>query len=247
MDQLWAPLVLPLSGSSNHSIEPWAYWHARCMVLAWGVLMPLGALIARFYKITPRQKWPQELDNKAWWHSHRVLQYSGVFVMSIGAALAWQQGQGASAAAQWHAWAGWVLCVLGWFQVLAALLRGSKGGPTEPQLRGDHYDMTQHRVVFEHAHKGLGWLALLAAVAVTVSGLLIADAPRWMLLVLCLWWVALVVVFVRLQSLGRCVDTYQAIWGPSLKHPGNNQRLARLTGLGVRQFPPQQERQPWRV
>jgi hypothetical protein len=234
MDQLLSPLLLPLSGASEHTIAPWSYWHARCMVLAWGVLLPLGALVARFYKITPRQNWPHELDNKAWWHSHRVLQYSGVVVMSLGLALAWQQGQGATAAARWHAWGGWALCGVGWFQVLAAWVRGSKGGPTEPQLRGDHYDMTHHRQVFEHLHKTLGWLALLAAMAVTVSGLLMADAPRWMLLLLALWWLALTLAFVRLQKQGRCIDTYQAIWGPSLKHPGNTQPLARLTGWGVR-------------
>jgi hypothetical protein len=34
----------------------------------------------------------------------------------------------------------------------------------------------------------------------------------------------LIVCAVRLERAGRCIDTYQAIWGPDLKHPGN-QRL----------------------
>lgn len=34
--------AMPLSGSPQHPIAPWGYWHARCMVLGWGVLLPPG-------------------------------------------------------------------------------------------------------------------------------------------------------------------------------------------------------------
>jgi hypothetical protein len=44
-------VLAPLSGASVHRIEPWAYWHARCMVLGWGVMLPLGALAARYFKV----------------------------------------------------------------------------------------------------------------------------------------------------------------------------------------------------
>jgi hypothetical protein len=91
--------------------------------------------------------------------------------------------------------------------------------------------MTPWRRVFERLHKTLGWVAVAASAAVIVLGLVIVDAPRWMLLVLCLWWLAFVVVFVRLQARGRCIDTYQAIWGPDPAHPGNR---VPPTGWGVR-------------
>ncbi len=65
MEWLSTTLSTTLSGSTDHSIAPWAYWHARCMVLAWGVLMPLGALIARFFKVTPSHAWPRELDGRS--------------------------------------------------------------------------------------------------------------------------------------------------------------------------------------
>ena len=88
----------PLSGAVSHEIAPWAYWHARCMVLAWGVLLPLGAIVARFYKVLPGQNWPRELDNARWWHGHRRLQWAGVGVMTLGLWLAWnhaaEQGGG---------------------------------------------------------------------------------------------------------------------------------------------------------
>ena len=149
----------------------------------------------------------------------------------LGVGLAWRNGQSASLAAQWHGWLGWALFVAGWAQVAGALLRGSKGGPTDVQLRGDHYDMTPRRRAFELVHKSLGWLALLLAVAVVFLGLVAVDAPRWMLLMLALWWVALGAAFLYLQSRGKCIDTYQAIWGPDPAHPGN--RLPP-SGWGVR-------------
>lgn len=224
-------LAAPLSGASTHTLAPWAAWHARCMVLAWGVLLPLGALLARFFKVTPRQDWPHTLDHRGWWHAHRALQWGGVLLMSLGAWLAWGHGHGASTAARLHAWGGWALCALGWLQIAGGLLRGTKGGPGEPQLRGDHYDMTPRRRAFERAHKSLGWLAVALAVAVIALGLDIADAPRWMALALAAWWLAFGALFAVLQSRGRCIDTYQAIWGPDPAHPGN---LVPPTGWGVR-------------
>jgi len=222
--------MAPLSGASEHALAPWAYWHARCMVLAWGVLLPMGALVARFFKITPSQPWPRVVDSRAWWNLHRTLQYGGIGLMSVGAVLAWDHAAGATALARWHAVAGWVLCGAGWAQLVGAWARGSKGGPTEPELRGDHYDMTRWRRTFERLHKGLGWAAVAASAGVIVSGLVVADAPRWMLVALAAWWLAFTAAFVVLQARGRCVDTYQAIWGPSPRHPGN---ALRPIGWGV--------------
>ncbi|MET3498317.1 cytochrome b561 domain-containing protein [Variovorax boronicumulans] len=201
------------------------------MVLSWGVLLPLGALLARFCKVLPSQDWPRALDNPFWWHAHRLLQCSGVLAMTVGVAVAWLGAQGAGGLARIHAAAGWALCLAGWAQVVGALLRGTKGGPTDREMRGDHYDMTPWRLVFERVHKTLGWLSLVAAIAVTALGLVVADAPRWMPIVLCLWWMALGGAFVALQRRGCCIDTYQAIWGPDAIHPGN--RMPPV-GWGVR-------------
>jgi hypothetical protein len=223
-------LTLPLSGATQHHIEPWAVWHARMMVLGWGVLLPVGALAARYFKVTARQRWPQELDNKAWWYAHCTLLGAGIAVVTIGAVLAWGQGGGGTEAARLHAWGGWALVALGWLQIAAGLGRGSKGGPTDEQMRGDHYDMTPHRIWFERFHKSVGWLALLLSVAVTALGLQVADAPRWMAWILAAWWLVLALAAWRWQRQGRCVDTYQAIWGPDPCHPGN--RLEPI-GWGV--------------
>jgi hypothetical protein len=228
-------LMLPLSGSSLHELPTWMVWHGRTMVLAWGVLLPVGVLLARYFKVLPGQGWPQRLDHKAWWHGHRALQYLGVGLMTLGVYLAWNMGQRATAAATAHAWLGLSVIAVGWLQVVMGLLRGSKGGPTDVSLRGDHYDMTPHRQRFERWHKSLGWLSTLAAIVVIALGLWVADAPRWMPLALVVWWCLLASLAWRWQRAGRCVDTYQAIWGPDPKHPGNHRQPI---GWGVRRPTP---------
>lgn len=227
--------LAPLSGASSHQLDAAVMWHARAMVLAWAILLPLGAVAARYFKVTPQQDWPRQLDNRAWWHAHRGLQYLGVAVMLMGTALVFDwRGEAAvapSALAVWHGYLGWAVVALGLVQILSAWLRGTKGGPTDLQLRGDHYDMTRHRLWFEALHKSGGWLAVILAIVSVALGLMAADAPRWMPLALTLWWLGLIVVSIYLERTGHCIDTYQAIWGPDAKHPGNQRSI---NGWGMR-------------
>lgn len=222
-DWLWQPL----SGASEHHLTRLAAWHGRLMVMAWGLLFPVGILIARYAKVTPRQRWPEELDNKFWWHLHLSLQSLGSLLMLLAIGLIVVVAQGPSSLARWHAVGGWSLVAGVVIQVVGGRLRGSKGGPGIP---GDHYLMTRRRLVFEYVHKTLGWLTLVLSVPVVLAGLAVADAPHWMFLVLILWWIVLIVLVITLQRRRGCLDTYQAIWGPADCHPGN--RL-RPIGWGV--------------
>jgi hypothetical protein len=223
-------------------VVPAIAWHGRLMVLAWTILLPLGVLIARYYKITPRQRWPQDLDNKTWWHAHLVLQTLGIAGMSLAVVIMWRHAGGALNGSS-HAILGWIVVVLGWLQLFAGLLRGTKGGPQPASgsappsplcERGDHYDMTRRRVVFEWLHKLGGYIALLLGLVVTGLGLQLAAAPAWMYCVIALWWIVLAIGAIRLQLAGRCVDTYQAIWGPDPWHPGN---ARAVVGWGIRRHP----------
>ena len=226
-------LLGPWSGAEDHHIAAWAAWHGRAMVLAWSILAPVGVLLARYFKVWPGQDWPRVLDDKHWWHAHRGLQILALIVATAGVWLAWRNAAGGTALARWHGRLGWAVMALGWLQVLGGMLRGTKGGPTDPRavdLAGDHYLMTPRRNLFEYLHKIGGYVALALALAVVPLGLAVADAPRWMWLVIGGWWLALAATVVRLQKSGRCVDTYQAIWGPDPSLPGN--RL-RPIGWGV--------------
>ena len=234
LSEIWHWLMSPMSGADLHEIEPWTYWHARMMTLAWSVVLPLGMGLARFYKIWPGQDWPRVLDYNLWFRIHWPLQSVGVGVMTIGFLFAYGRGFLSTTAASVHHFLGGVAVAIGWMQVVGALLRGDKGGPTAARLRGDHYDMTPRRVFFEIVHKSLGWIAVPFAVAATFLGLALVDAPRWMPIGIGLWWVALVIAFARMQRNGRCIDTYSAIWGPDPSLPGNRRRPI---GWGVRRPP----------
>jgi multisubunit Na+/H+ antiporter MnhB subunit len=230
-------LMASLDPSRPHVIDVAAAWHGRLMVLAWAVLLPLGVIVARFCKVTPRQKWPDELDSKLWWYAHQGLQYlAGTFLL-LALILIWRPREFGSA---WHVWFGWIVIAASAAQFLSAWLRGTKGGPTDPRpdgsLAGDHYDMTQRRRLFEHLHKSIGYIALGLSIAAIGSGLWLVNAPRWMPLALGLWWLALIALWTHQQRRGRAIDTYQAIWGPDPKHPGN---AVPPTGWGVRRIGPE--------
>lgn len=225
-------LLSPIDPARAHDVGTYVAWHGRLMVLAWGALFPLGILIARFYKITPRQNWPRELDNKTWWHAHLALQYTGGAAMLAALALILLAG---GAGTSTHANIGWVIAGVALLQFLAGWLRGTKGGPTEPSLRGDHFDMTPRRLAFEHFHKTAGYALLALAAYGVLSGLWQANAPVWMWAGLTLWWAGLIAAFIALQGRGKAIDTYQAIWGPDPNLPGNRRKPI---GWGIRRRGP---------
>jgi len=211
-------LQRPMVDGRPHLIEAAQAWHARAMVLAWAVMIPLGILAARFFKIVPRQAWPAQLDNKWWWHMHLALQLGGIALTAGAVALVWQASGSAGDLAGLHRASAWATCALAGLQALGGVLRGTKGSPDEP---GDHYDMTGRRIVFEYAHKIAGYLALAVAAVAIVTGLLHVNAPRWMPVLIGAWALAWTAAFAWLQCRGWCIDTYQAIWGADRRHPGN--------------------------
>ncbi len=232
-------LLANIDPSRAHVVDGWIAWHARIMVVAWGILAPLAVLVARYAKVVPWQDWPRELDNTLWWRSHWIGQSLVLVLTLVGVALV----IGASNTWSLHRVLGYVILGFVLAQVAIGVFRGSKGGPTAPapdgSPRGDHYDMTPWRIAFEWVHKSLGY-GLLGLSAVTiVAGLWHANAPRWMWIIIGLWWLGLAAMAVVLQIKGFAVDTYQAIWGPSQEHPGN--RRAAM-GWGMRRY--DNDRQP---
>lgn len=214
----------PIDPSRAHEVGVHLSWHARTMVIAWGVLAPMGVIAARFFKVLPWQNWPQELDNRAWWNSHRLAQYSAMALALVGLWLIRSNPDpilSLTPSAFLHRVLGYAMLALALLQAVSGWLRGTKGGPMDTRLRGDHYDMTPRRLLFERVHKTNGYLALSLAALSILTGLWQANAPRWMWLGIMLWWVALIALVVYLQRKRRPVTTYEAIWGPDPTHPGN--------------------------
>lgn len=234
-------LLTSQGGSARLLTDPGIIWHGRLMTAAWLVLVPLAVVIARFYKVTPRQNWPRVLDNPFWFVWHRRLGWLAVFLTALAmAAITFRKGASVTGS-QVHAVAGWTVVSLGVFQAVNAMLRGTHGGPVDPftrakrppeQWAGDHYCMTRRRILFEYSHKLAGCIVVPVSLIAIVSGLSIVDAPRWMWIGLMTLSVVLAIMFVRLQRQGRCLDTYQSIWGTDRVLPGNQR--AKVIGWGVR-------------
>lgn len=228
---MWDWLLSPVDPSRAHEVGFAISWHARSMVLGWGVLAPLAVIVARFLKIMPGQDWPRELDNPVWWRSHWIGQ-SIVFALSIIALILVMPADFSQMSL--HRWMGYGVLLGMVVQVALGVFRGSKGGPTAPaadgSLRGHHYDMTPRRLCFEALHKTVGYGVLFLAAGTILMGLWDTNGPRWMWLAIMVWWVVLIVLFCILQRRGMAVDTYQAIWGPDPAHPGN-QRPAPKWGV----------------
>ena len=222
---------LPLAAlpMATRHLPGWAAWHGRLMVLSWTVVLPTGAMVARFGK--RRHRDAAAGHGPAWWQVHRWGQTAGVLLMSAALLLVLAHARGDTAVARAHHLIGWSVVAAGWIQASAGALRGSRGGPDTGNAHGDHYDMTPRRVAFEWLHKTLGWLVIPLVWLATALGLVLADAPRWMALLIAAWWLGLLGVFVALQRRGRCLDTYQSLWGADPRHPGNRRRPI---GWGIR-------------
>lgn len=226
---MWDWLLSPIDPSRVHDVGKYLSWHARAMVLAWGVLVPLGIIAARYFKVLPGQDWPDQTDNKVWWVAHRGAQYCalGLMVFGLGMILLAPMPALSTTPLVWvHRLLGWSALSFAGHQLLSGLLRGSKGGPTDPQgvLRGDHYDMTPRRILFERLHKSLGYVGLGVAVVAIVTGLWQANAPRALCILIVGWWTVLAVSIAFLSPKLKRVPTYKAIWGPDQEHPGNQNR-----------------------
>jgi hypothetical protein len=215
-------LTSPIDPDRAHQITQSVAWHGRTMVLAWAVLAPLAIIIARFFKILPQQDWPRELDSAFWWRSHWIGQMLAVVLTIAGFTLVLPAD---IRSLTLHSGLGYLLFAGLLAQVLLGIFRGSKGGPTSPapdgSPRGHHYDMTPWRLWFEMLHKTLGYGLCGLAVIIIIAGLWQSNAPNWMWIVITLWWLILIGAFIHLQRRGLAIDTYQAIWGDDLVHPGN--------------------------
>ena len=192
-------------------LPPYMLWHAALMLFVWGLVLPTGVLIARFFKVTPEQDFPKVRDNQFWWNWHRGLQYSGLILATFATWLMWQK---TGLAGSLHAQIGLTLLGFGWLQAVSSWVRGSKGGPTEPQLSGAHYDMTLQRLIFEYWHKIFGWSCLLAALIAIGTGFYLVGTQQAVHFGVPIALGSIFIsIFAVLAKQKRWVDTYTAIWG----------------------------------
>jgi len=136
--------------------------HGGLMGVGWGILLPFGAVIARYTKpVGPFNVWPARADPKAWqvWFIiHFLFQHVGLVIVSVGIGYAKMIGTNTFKA---HRALGGTIMALGYAQFISGWLRPHK----EPG------SITFFRVVFEYVHKNLGRYAVIMAIAQIQMGM----------------------------------------------------------------------------
>ncbi|MDO4637306.1 MAG: hypothetical protein Q4B13_07145 [Lautropia sp.] len=239
----------PLHAGLQDHLNLFDVWHGVLMAFAGVILVPVGVMAARYWKIVPGQDWPRVLNHRGWQYVHLLSGGVACLCLVLGVMLAFLGMSLSHHLMHFHGWSGWGVMALLLLMVLNILLRGSVGGPGRHQARtlvhlhdipGDHYDMTRRRRFFERVHRWLGYGWLVALMATVVGGYWYVNVPRGLMAVTVIWWAGLVLLAVRWERQGRAVDGYQARWGPSMAHPGNR---IPLLGGGLRRYSEDEYRQ----
>ena len=152
-----------VTGESYIPIDVFKVVHGSLMVLAMGILLPGGVLVARFTKLRE----PTTGPGAFWFLYHQVLQYSGLVVMLLGFGMAvyFQERDGNAHFRCMH-------CMLGLGVVISAVMQ-----PVNAWMRPSKE--SKWRSLWEKLHKGSGWLVLLASVLTILFGLYAINAPNY--------------------------------------------------------------------
>lgn len=211
----------------------WNY-HALLMVFVWVVLVPFCITVMRFHKPPPSEKGIRRdvsLWNPEWWFFsvHKYGLFFAMFLCLAGAAVAFTASGGFSGSV--HAWFGTLTVLLGVGQIISSQMRGTRGGkyrdganPDDPSTwRGDQYDRTPKRRMFEAVHKTCGYFTVLFAFGSVGSGLMQFNMPvlTVLFLIICFAWLAVWTIY---QFKGRDYDGYRVAHGYGLEHPYNKER-----------------------
>lgn len=142
--------------TSSLGRKPLHLAHGSLNFIAWGILLPVGVLLARFTKSVPVKSGPP-----LWFNLHRWVQSTGLLftVVALVLALVMVKDEGKAHFANAHGKLGLVVTLAGVAQPLNALIR------PHPKPR------TKKRVVWELFHKSMGYGSVVVAVAAVFTGL----------------------------------------------------------------------------
>lgn len=135
--------------------------HAVLMAVSWGVLLPVGVVIAKFYRAMEPRTGP-----KAWWFvRHQAFQYAGV-LLSIAGFIAgiYYKRTAAAHFVSVHAKLGLAVMIGGMLQPLNAFIRPKPGAP--------------YRTIWSLAHKSIGYGAVLLTVPTIFYGMRLYAFPN---------------------------------------------------------------------
>jgi hypothetical protein len=167
--------------------------HAVLMTIGWGLLLPIGVLVARFGKegrTSAGGGGGTRRDNAdaagaapavaaagapaMWYRAHRTVQVAGLSMGIIGFIVALQMVGDAdsghfSRGHAAHKQVGLLVTLLGIAQPLFAIFRPHPPAPS-PKSGGEQKVKSRARLLWERAHKGTGYVAVVLAVLLILSG-----------------------------------------------------------------------------
>jgi len=148
------------------SFRNWRLIHGSFMLTGWGLLLPNGMLVARYFKLHPE-------SNSAWFKFHRICQPLGLVVSTIGwiIALANFDVFQDKDTRFIHGLVGSLVMALGWLQPLNAYFRPHL--PSSPDQ-----EKTTIRIAWEHYHRGAGWFCFFCALFVIFLGTTMIPLPN---------------------------------------------------------------------
>ena len=196
--------------------------HGLLMSIVWLVVLPICIFITRFFKVTPKQNFPKKLDNKFWWYIHLGCNISAMVICTFAFYIMYDL-MGFSTST--HAILGYTTLGLMYLQGLIGYLRGTTGGdyPHPEGKKWDHFDMTKRRLIFEHSHKTVGYVALFVAFAATFTGIYTMQMPWYFYIIQVSVTVIIALLYLIYWNKKR-YTTYQAIFGLDKNLPGNREK-----------------------
>jgi len=143
--------------------------HGTLMIIGWGLLLPSGTIIAKFFKHRP---------NGLWFKIHRGIQVLGLSLAFIAWVIALAQFNvfGDIGATNYqHGICGMVVMILGILQPINAVFR-----PHAPTTNDDGVESskTTARTTWEYWHKCSGWFAVLLAIPTIGLGTTLLPVPE---------------------------------------------------------------------
>lgn len=222
--------------------------HGALMFIAWGVLLPLGAGVARFGKSlgasAAKAPAPGTAADAAappavapaphvpfWFQFHRVVQCLGWVMMlaAFGLTVA-AVPSGSAHFATPHGALGLTVVILGALQPFLAAVRPAKTAPGQQR--------TAARFLWEMAHKFvLGWAVLLALAPAAIFTGLTAFAAAQGLTIAYAVWLALVLCLLAALAARDLVAVLRARGRSVATAPSSPPRASSLRSLAVKEVP----------
>ena len=120
--------------------------HGSLMMIGWGWLIPTGTIVAKFFR----------LENPKWLRFHQICQTLGLVLSTCGLAIAlinFDAFRQKGSVGYYHAIMGITVMMIGIVQAMNAIFR--------PHLpTGFEEEKSTKRIIWEYAHKTLGWVSL---------------------------------------------------------------------------------------